>query len=176
MTRTVFTAQTVQIEGLDSLLKWAKEADPRMHKALRRALKESMAPVLREARANGRYIQDDGTYADSLSIGSRASGAQYVLKTTDPAAGVKEYAKPGAMRLVGKSSRSSTQRARLRAGLSLSPRGGIAAGLRAVRVGVPHRAHPPRVMIPAVETETEGIKSRVEARLDEVLKEAENNG
>lgn len=168
MTRTAYTGYTVQIEGLDSLLRWAKDADPKMQRALKRALKESMGPVLEEARANGRYIQDDGTYADSLSVGSRASGAQYVLKSTDPAAGVKEYAKPGAMRLVGKSSRSSTQRARLRAGMPLGP------GLRAVRVGVPHRAMPPRVMIAAMETESPAIKNRVDSRIEEVLKEAEN--
>ena len=168
MTKTVFTGYTVQVEGLDSLLRWMKESDPKMQKALRKGLKESMEPVLQKARANGRYIQDDGTYAESLSIASRASGAQYVLKSTDVAAGVKEFAKPGATRLVGKGARSSTQRARKYAGQSLAP------GLRAVRVGVPHRANKPRVMIPAVEGSAQEVEDRIDKCLADVLKEVEN--
>ena len=139
-----------------------------MQRALKKGLKESMDPVLQKARANGRYIQDDGTYAESLSIASRSGGAQYILKSTDVAAGVKEFAKPGATRLVGKGSRSSTQRARKYAGQGLGP------GLRAVRVGVPHRANKPRVMIPAVEDSAKEVEDRVDKCLAEVLKEVEN--
>lgn len=168
MTKTVFTGYTVKVEGLDSLLKWMKESDPKMQRALKKGLKESMDPVLQKARANGRYIQDDGTYAESLSIASRSGGAQYILKSTDVAAGVKEFAKPGATRLVGKGSRSSTQRARKYAGQGLGP------GLRAVRVGVPHRANKPRVMIPAVEDSAKEVEDRVDKCLAEVLKEVEN--
>ena len=168
MTKTVYTGYTVKVEGLDSLLKWMKESDPKMQRALKKGLKESMDPVLQKARANGRYIQDDGTYAESLSIASRSGGAQYILKSTDVAAGVKEFAKPGATRLVGKSARSSTQRARKYAGQGLGP------GLKAVRVGVPHRANPPRVMVKAVKDSEYTTKARIEARLAEVLKEVEN--
>lgn len=166
--KTIYTGYTVQVEGLDSLMRWAKDANPNLQKAARRGLKEAMKPVLEHARAWARYIQDDGTYAESLSIGSRANGAQYVLKSTDVAAGVKEFAKPGAVRLVGKGARSSTQRARLRAGLAIGP------GLRTVRVGVPHRANPPRVMIHAVEQGQGEIVDRIDECLEKVLKEAEN--
>lgn len=168
MSKVIFTGYTAKVEGLDSLMRWAKEADPKLKRALQVGIKDAMAPVLQRARANGRYIQDDGTYAESLSVASRVNGAQYVLMSTDPAAGVKEFAKPGATRLVGKSARSSTQRARKRAGLALAP------GLREVRVGVPHRANPPRVMIPAVEGETFEVVDRVNKRIDEVLRGAEN--
>ncbi len=166
--KTVYTGYTVQVEGLDSLHRWLKSADPKLDKAMRRGLKESMGPVLKQARANGRYIQDDGTYAESLSTASRKGGVQYVLKSTDPAAGVKEFAKPGATRLVGKSAKSSTQRARKRAGMPL------ADGLREVRVGVPRRANPPRVMIPAVHDSADEVVTRIDERLARVLEEVEH--
>ena len=162
MSGTVFTGGTVQIEGLDSLMRWAKEANPKLRRAMGKGIKDAMSPVLQKARANGRYIADDGTYAESLSVASRKSGSQYVLKSTDVAAGVKEFAKPGAVRRLS----SSTQRARLRAGLP--------TGTRLVRVGVPHRANPPRVMVSAVEDSTGDIVDRVDAAIERVLKEAEN--
>jgi len=168
MSKVIFTGYTARVDGLDSLMKWAKEADTKLKKALQVGIKDAMTPVLEKARANARYIQDDGTYAESLSVASRKGGSQYVLKSTDVAAGVKEFAKPGAMRLVGKSSKSSTQRARFRAGMALAP------GIRAVKVGVPHRANPPRVMIPAVDGETFEVVDRVNKRIDEVLRGAEN--
>ena len=168
MSKTVFTGKTVQVEGLDSLVRWLKDSDKKMLRGLRKGMKEAMSPVLEVARVNARFIQDDGTYAESLSIGSRSNGAQYVLKSIDAAAGVKEFAKPGALRLIGPSSKSSTQRARFRAGMPLSP------GIRAVKVGVPHRAHPPRVMIPAVENSADEVLDRVDKCLEEILKEVEH--
>ena len=168
MSKPVFTGYEARIEGLDSLSRWLKESNPKLKKALVRGLKEAMSPVLQKARANGRFIQDDGTYAESLSVASRAAGAQYVLKSTDPAAGVKEFARPGATRLAGKGAKSSTQRARKRAGEQLAP------GLRAVRVGVPHRANPPRVMISAVEGSTQEVVDRIDKAMADVLREVEN--
>ena len=168
MSRTVFTGYTVKVEGLDSLMRWMKDANPKLHKAMRKGLKEASKPVLEKARANAHFIADDGTYANSLSLGTRKGGTEYVMKSTDVAAGVKEFAKPGAVRLVGKGARSSTQRARLRAGLAIGP------GLRTVRVGVPHRANPPRVMVKAVEDSADEVKDRVDECLARVLKEVEN--
>lgn len=168
MAKTAFTGYTVEVRNLESTMRWLAQADPKLKKALQRGLKEAMSPVLQKARANGHRIQDDGTYASSLSIASRAGGTQYVLKSTDVAAGVKEFAKPGATRLVGKSARSSTQRARKYAGQPLGP------GLRAVRVGVPHRASPPRVMVQAVKDSEHETMARIEARLADVLNEVGN--
>lgn len=148
----------ITIEGLDSLMAWLKESDPKMKRALTRALKEAANPVLQKARANGRAIQDDGTYAMSLAIGSRKSGTQYVLKSDDPAAGVKEFAKPGAVRLA----RSSTQRARQRAGMATG---------RQVRVGVPHRANPPRVMVAAVDDSRDEVIEGIDKALADVISE-----
>lgn len=158
MSKTLFTGHTVQVEGLDSLLRWMKESDPKMQKALRKGLKESMEPVLQKARANGRYIQDDGTYAESLSIASRAGGAQYVLKSTDPQAGVKELANPGAVMVTN---RAKTERS-------------TRMVANHAKVGVPHRANKPRVMIPAVESSAKEVEDRIDKCLADVLKEVEN--
>lgn len=155
---TVFTAYTVRVEGLDSLLAWLKASDPKMNRAMRKGLKEAASPVLQRARANARRIQDDATFAGSLSIASRANGAQYVLKSTDPAAGVKEFAREGAVMV---RDRAHTERSRKM----------VAAG---ARVGVPHRAHEPRVMVPAVEDSADEVKDRIDACLAAVLKEVEH--
>lgn len=168
----------VEIKGLDRTINWLHHVHPKLEKALREGLKESMRPALDRARANAKRIEFRGnrgyrdgkpkiSYHDSLSIASRKRGTLYLLKSTDPAAPVKEFAHEGAKRLVGKSSRSSTQIKRMRAGLELAP------GLRAVAVGVPHRANAPRVMIPAVDDSKDEVKSRVEECMARVLGEAD---
>lgn len=159
---------TIKIEGLGVLIRGLKLANPKLLKALKKSLKEACRPVLRKARANAQAIADDGTYAESIALSSRKAGLQYVLKSTDPAAGVKEFAKPGATRLVGQSARSSTQRARKRAGQSLAP------GLRAVRVGVPRRANAPRVMVPAVNDSADEVIAAIDDAIEAVMQEVAN--
>lgn len=147
MSKTTFTSYTVEVKGLDSLLNWLAHADKKLEKAMRAGLKDAMTPVLDRARANARRIQDDGTFAGSLSIASRKSGVQYVLKSTDPNAGVKEFARTGA---VGRTEKWHGK-----------------------RIGVPHRANKPRVMVPAVEDSADEVRKRIDERLEDVLKEAE---
>lgn len=170
----------VEVKGLDDLIKRLHDLNPKLEKALKKGLKESAQPVLQTARAKAQAIAYSGklrpyqiAYKDSLSIASRQGGSLYVLKSTDPAAGVKEYAHVGATRLVGKSSRSSIQRKRKRArnkmGLTID-----APGLREVRVGVPRRANPPRVMIPAIQGNEWLVRSNIEVAMAKVLKEVEN--
>lgn len=158
MSKTVFTGYTIQVKGLDSLMRWLKDANPKMQKALRKGLKEAAQPVLQKARANAKRIQDDGTYAESLSIASRANGAQYVLKSTDPQAGVKEFARPGAVMVT---SRAKTERSRRMVA-------------KHAKVGVPHRANQPRVMVPAVADSANEVRDRIDQCLAEVLKEVEH--
>ena len=148
MSRNVFTGYTVEVKGLDDLINWIKHADPKLEKAMKKGLKEATEPVLKRARANANAIQDDATFRDSLSIASRKSGAQYVLKSDDVAAGVKEFAREGAVY------RRNANR----------------------RVGVPHRANQPRVMVPAVEESADEVRDRIDACLAAVLDEAGNNG
>lgn len=151
MSKALFTSHTVEVKGLESTINWLKHVDPKLEKAMRKGLKEASEPVLRKARANASKIADDGTFASSMSIASRANGSQYVLKSTDPAAGVKELAKPGAVRRSG-------------------------PGRGKVRVGVPRRANKPRAMVPAVEDSADEVKDRIDERLAEVLDEVNKNG
>ena len=155
--KTLHTGYAVEVKGLDELMNWLKHADPKLEKAMRKGLKEAVEPVLEKARANAKRIQDDGTYAGSLAIASRKGGVQYVLKSTDPNAPVKEFAREGAVMV---KSRAGTERSRMMVA-------------RHARVGVPHRAHQPRVMVPAVQESADEVRSRIEERMAEVLKEAE---
>lgn len=144
----------INVEGLDALLKFFKAFDPKAQKALQAGLKEAAQPVLTKARANAMAIADDGTFAASMSIRNYASAARTVLKSNDEAAGVKEFANPGA-----KYSTSSTDKRKNARRMGWFP------------VGVPHRANPPRAMIPAVDDSSELVQSRIVEQLDRVLGE-----
>ena len=145
---------TVHVDGLSSLMRGLKIADPEIKKALQKALKNASAPVLGRARANARAIADDGTYEQSLSIASRKNGSMYVLKSTDGAAPVKEFASPGAV-----ATRSYARSAK-----------SLAMVKNRSRVGVPRRANAPRVMVPAVSDSAEEVKGRMEDEIEKALK------
>lgn len=141
----------VSIPGLSSLMRFLKDSDPQMRKALQQGLKEAAQPVLAKARANAQRIADDGTYAGSLSIRSGSTGSVW-LRSNDVAAGVKEFAHRGATYKP-----KSTDRRRNARRMSAFP------------VGVPRRANQPRVMVPAVNDSVDEVKSRIDARLEEAL-------
>ena len=141
----------IRIEGLDTLMRFLKESDPKLRKALQQGLKDAAQPVLTRARANAQRIADDGTFKESLSIRAYANGSLR-LRSNDEAAGVKEFAHQGA-----RYKPKPTDKRR------------NARKMRSFPVGVPHRANQPRVMVPAVNDSIEEVKSRIELRLDEVL-------
>ena len=141
----------VSMDGLDALMRFLKDSDPHMRKALQDGLKDAAQPVLARARANAQRIADDGTYAGSLSIRAYAN-ATVVLRSGDVAAGVKEFAHEGARYRPKPTDRRRNARR-----------------MRSFPVGVPHRANPPRVMVPAVNDSVEEVKSRIDAKLEEVL-------
>lgn len=146
---------SVSIDGLDTLMRFLKDSDPKMRKALQKGLKEAAQPVLQKARANAQKIADDGTYAGSLSIRSGVNGNVW-LRSNDEAAGVKEFAHRGATYKP-----KSTDKRR------------NARKMRSFPVGVPHRANQPRVMVPAVNDSIEEVKTRIDAKLEEVLRRAD---
>lgn len=148
MSKEMFGGFTIEVKGLEETINRLHYADPKLERAFKKGLKEAVEPVLEKARSRAHAIADDGTFAGSLSIGSRANGSQYVLKATDANAGVKEFANFGAT--------------------------GRTARWRGKRVGVPHRANKPRAMVPAVEESEENVRSRIEQRLQEVLDEVSN--
>lgn len=133
---------SVRVEGLADLMRFLKDANKDLQKAMRRSLEEAVQPVLDDARANASRIADDGTMHSSLSLSGRANGSKWVLKSDDPAAGVKEFANPGAI------------------------------GRHGQRVGVPHRANKPRVMVSAVEKNTDKIIENVDNALARVMDRA----
>lgn len=145
----------ISIDGLSSLMRFLETSDPRMQKAIRDGLKEAASPILTRGRANGRAIADDGTYAESLSI-SVTSRGNIKFRSTDPAAGVKEFARVGATYVPSPADKRRNARK-----------------MRRFPVGVPRRANPPRVMIPAVEDSVEDVKTRIDLKLEEVLRRAD---
>lgn len=146
----------VNVEGLPSLLRFLEGSDPELRKAMQDGLADAAQPVLAKARANASRIADDGTYASSMSIAARRNG-RVVLRSTDPAAGVKEFARPGAVYAPRRTDKRRNARA-----------------MRSFPVGVPKRANAPRALIPAVDDSAELVASRIAERIEQVLKEAEN--
>lgn len=145
----------IQIDGLSTLMAFLKTADPALQKGMRDGLKEAVQPVLIRARGKASAIADDGTYAASLGVGSRANGSSWVLKSSDEAAGVKEFAHLGARTISTKGTPRANARFRKHSG-----------------VGVPRRAHAPRAMVPAVDESVDEVKSRIDAHLAKVLERA----
>lgn len=145
------TGYRVNVTGLDKLMKHLARTDPEMRKAIKEGLKEAARPVLARARANAMRIADDGTYANSMAIKATTSGT-VKLVSTDPAAGVKEYAKRGARYVP----RPNDKRRNARK-------------MPTFPVGVP-RGNPPRAMIPAVEDSVNEVSDRIAAKLEEVLR------
>lgn len=143
----------VHIDGLSDVLKFLKKADPELEKAVFSALKESASPVLSKARSLASRIAGDGTFRNSLSITSKKAQCQVLLRSSDPAAGVKEFAHPGAKT---RSARSGSALAKARL-------------LRRSGVGVPRKAGQPRVMVPAVNDSIEDVKARIEDALERTL-------
>ena len=145
----------VNVGGLSSLMKTLKESDLEMHQAMQRGLAESARPLLAKARANAERIADDGTYTSSMSIAARRQSGGIALRTTDPAAGVKEFARPGAVYKP-----KSTDKRR------------NARKMNSFPVGVPKRANQPRALYPAIDSEYQALASRIAQKIDEVLKGA----
>lgn len=145
----------VRIEGIDTLMRFLKESDPQLRKALQQGLKDAAQPVLTKARANAQRIADDGTFASSLSIRAYANGG-IRLRSNDEAAGVKEFAHRGATYKPKATDRRQNARR-----------------MRSFPVGVPKRANAPRVMVPAVNDSVDEVKTRIEMRLEQVLGRAD---
>lgn len=139
-------------------MRFLKTADPKLKKALTKALREAMKPVLERAKNKAMAIADDGTFASSISVTSRSNGALWLLKSTDPAAGVKEFARHGFYY----HPRFDDKRPNARK-------------MRRFPGGASARANPPRAMVPAVEESHEEIIKKIDQLLGEVFDEV-NNG
>lgn len=147
-----FANIAIHVDGLSALLRFLDHADADLEQALKDGLRDAAQPVLSRARANARSIQDDGTFANSLSIASTKKGARWVLRSRDRQAGVKEFARPGAVTRTSKGTPLADARLAKRSG-----------------VGVPLRANAPRAMVPAVNDSAPEVAYRVQMALERVL-------
>lgn len=141
----------IHVDGLDDLIKYFKETDPRIESAIMDGLLEASEPVLTAARANARAIADDGTYAGSMLLKANKRG-RVSIRSTDPAAGVKEFAHQGAVTISSKGTPRANARKRLKSG-----------------VGVP-AGNPPRAMYKAINENADEVARRIELRLDQILR------
>lgn len=142
----------IHIDGLSTLMRYLDKTGSDLGSTIMEGLEKAASPVLSSARANAHRIADDGTFANSLSIQKRKAKVQILLKSKDPAAAVKEFAKRGAKTVSSKGTKLADTRLAMRSG-----------------VGVPRRANAPRVMIPAINDNHELVKTRIEQELAKLL-------
>ncbi len=116
--------QSVQVINLEETIKALRSVDKGAASALLSEIRRLAKPTLAKAKgyAGSIGMSNSGAYAGSLSLKTRGSGVAWI--STDPAAGVKEFANPGALILTG-------------------PRAGK-------RAGVPLGSRPPRALMKAV--------------------------
>lgn len=141
----------ITVDGLAGLIHYLKDANPKLKRELSRKMRVLLKPVETRARANAQRVADDGTFASSIKLGSRANGEQWVLRATDPQAAVKEFAHRRARTRSSRGTPLAEARLRLRSG-----------------VGVP-RGNAPRALVPAVRGEEDRIIAGVNDVIDEVL-------
>lgn len=114
---------SVRITNLDETIKALNEVNKSMAKDLKSAIRDIAKPTLIKARSYAHVgAHSTGHYASSLALHTLQNGVKFV--STDPGAGVIEYANPGALILTG-----------------------TRAGKRA---GVPHGSYPPRALLKAI--------------------------
>lgn len=124
-------AWNVEIRGLAETIDALGRLDPLLRERVEDRIREAARPTLSKAKgyAAGLGTLPSGHYAASLSLRKRRSGV--VFASSDPGAGVIEFANPGALILAG-------------------PRKGR-------RAGVPHGSQPPRALLRAILDDEEQI-------------------
>lgn len=128
------TYWTVEVENLDETIKALNEFDKKAGAELKKRIREIAKPTLAKARTYGHVGSwSTGKYASSLSLKTWTNGVKFI--SSDPGAGVIEFANPGAIILDG-----------------------VRAGRRA---GVPHGSTPPRALLRAILEDEESIIEKV---------------
>lgn len=141
----------IYTDGLKETIATLEKSDKYVRLAVSSALNKSASPILAKARSLASRIQDDGTFASSLWTEVRPANMRLLLRSTgDPAAGVKEFAKRGAVTVTAKNTKLARARRLARSG-----------------VGVP-AGNPPRVMIPAVNDKAEMVAQNISQMIDDI--------
>ena len=138
--------RSVEVINLEETIKALRSVDKGAASMLLSEIRKLAKPTLAKARGYAGSIGVNGTgrYAGSLSLKTRGSGVAWV--STDPAAGVKEFANPGAVVLTG-------------------PRAGK-------RAGVPLGSNPPRALLKAVLEDQEKLIQDLNKAVDRYVGEA----
>lgn len=140
--------RSVEVINLEETIKALRSVDKGAASMLLSEIRKLAKPTLAKARgyAGSIGVNGSGRYAGSLSLKTRGSGVAWV--STDPAAGVKEFANPGAVVLTG-------------------PRAGK-------RAGVPLGSNPPRALLKAVLEDQEKLIQDLNKAVDRYVGEAFN--
>lgn len=138
--------RSVEVINLEETIKALRSVDKGAASMLLSEIRKLAKPTLAKARGYAGSLGANGTgrYAGSLSLKTRGSGVAWV--STDPAAGVKEFANPGAVVLTG-------------------PRAGK-------RAGVPLGSNPPRALLKAVLEDQEKLIQDLNKAVDRYVGEA----
>lgn len=125
---------TIEVQNLDETIAALREVDKKSATELKKRIREIAKPTLQKARTYAHVGSNStGAYASSLSLKTWANGIKFI--SSDPGAGVIEFANPGALILDGS-----------RAGR---------------RAGVPHGSTPPRALLKAILEDEESIVEKV---------------
>ena len=138
--------RSVEVINLEETIKALRSVDKGAASMLLSEIRKLAKPTLAKARgyAGSIGVNGSGRYAGSLSLKTRGSGVAWV--SNDPAAGVKEFANPGAVVLTG-------------------PRAGK-------RAGVPLGSNPPRALLKAVLEDQEKLIHDLNKAVDRYVGEA----
>lgn len=132
---------TIEVQNLDETIAALNEFDRRAAKELKSRIRQIAKPTLTKARTYAHVGSNStGAYARSLSLQTWKNGVKFI--SSDPGAGVIEFANPGALILDG-------------------PRAGR-------RAGVPHGSNPPRALLKAILEDEESIIEQVNDAVEEL--------
>lgn len=137
----------LKVEGLTEALRAIKDIDRSIANEIKAGFREDIRPLFNAYRAYASALGGSGAYASSTSMKSIAKGVR--IQSSDPAAGVIEFANRGAVYLSG-------------------PRAGR-------RIGVPHVGKP-RALMRAVDEHEPQIVRSAEARVAQVIERYLGNG
>lgn len=129
---------TIDVRGANRLLKTMGESGRRIRSEMRREMRQAANQIRERARGYAGGLGGDGTYASSLGVSVTDTGAR--IRARDEAAGVKEFAHPGA----------------------------VTRGYPVRRVGVPHGS-PPRALVRARDELEPQVVRDVGAAIDRAL-------
>lgn len=141
---------SVRVDNLEQTIAVLRDIDAGMARELVRDIRKIAKPTLAKAKgyASGLGSNPTGAYAASMSLRSRATGVK--LASSDPGAGVIEFANPGAVILTG-------------------PR-------RGRRAPVPNGSFPPRALLRAVLDDEDSIVRQLDEAVSRYIDGVMGNG